>query len=130
MSKYLHVIKTKAYQNDSRLLKWIEALRKQNQTSSVYILEDANVPGEFIQDEMKITKSFLYSRKFFKKGKGFIFKIPEFSWKSLRHIKRSKSEYIVFHDLQHYFTLFLLCLNKPKHKKIIWDLHELFHESL
>jgi glycosyltransferase involved in cell wall biosynthesis len=130
MSTYLHIIKTKSFANDSRLLKWIESLNNNNKSSSVFILQDDNIKKSFFVRDTRVTATSLWMRKFFKKNHGYIFKVPELTYKTLNYIRRDQSEILVFHDLQQYLTLFILCLIKPKNKKIIWDLHELFHESL
>lgn len=129
--KVLHLIKTKSYKSDGRLLKWISSLKENNIDSDVYILEDKNKSGKSWVDSMLIEYGKLASRKLFSKHKGYLFKIPEYSFRCLSKYLRTNFNFYVFHDSQHYLTLFLILLFfKNKEKKIIWDLHELPHESL
>ena len=126
----LHFIKTKSVLSDGRLLKWIESLEKSNIQSKVVALEDLNEANfSIIRKSTKVETIKLQSRKLFpNKGTGFLIKIPEYSIKSFIRLNRSNEEFIVFHDNQHYLTLFLLLIfNKFNKRKIIWDLHELPH---
>jgi len=126
-----HLVKTKSLLSDGRILKWIESLKKQNIVSEVFVLEDKNEPKEYNYNNQRVTVTALFFRKFFKKHKGFIFKIPEFSVKTYHFFRKSTADVFVFHDVQHYLTLLYLCLFKKKgKKKLVWDLHELPHTTL
>lgn len=129
MADILHVIKTRTYKNDSRLLKWISSLNETGFSSNVFIIQDDNTAKKWKDGDVQITASSLGFRKYFKKRKGYFFKIPEFTFKAIKYIRNANDEIIVFHDMQHYLTLLLLCLFKTK-RKIVWDLHELPHELL
>lgn len=131
MSNILHVIKTKSLASDGRLLKWLCALQQQNFSSEVFIVEDQNRVDTYQTDYAAVRTDKLKARTFFKKGKGFAFKVPEFSYRSLKAISRSKAQVLVFHDMQHYLTLFLISFFKMfSKKKLVWDLHELPHSIL
>jgi len=129
-SKFLHIIKTTSLNSDGRLLKWIDSLDEMGHTSELFILEDNNLRGTETNNTIKITRTSLWWRRIFSKRKGYLFKACEFAVKSIRHIKNSNADTIIFHDVQHYLTLTLLLFNKPKNKRIIWDLHELPHKFL
>lgn len=126
----MHIIKTNSLASDGRLLKWINSLEEQGISSEVFILEDNNSAGTTEQNDVKIVRTTLLSRRLFPKRKGYFFKVPEFAIQALRHIRKSDADTVIFHDLQHYLTLALLLIAKPKQKKIIWDLHELPHPVL
>lgn len=128
MADLLHIIKTVRYANDSRLLKWISSLNNAEISSKVFVLQDDNKEGKWEEEGTSIITSSLFFRKFFKKKKGYLFKIPEFTFKTMSFLRKSKEEVLVFHDLQQYLALFLMCINKKR--KIVWDMHELPHEVL
>jgi hypothetical protein len=127
-----HLVKTKSLKSDGRVIKWINSLYEMGVNSEVFTLEDANIPKNYKEGTFNVSTTSLYSRKFFGKRKGYFLKIPEFTIRSLRFFKQSKSDIFVFHDVQHYLTLFWLCFFKKQNskKKIVWDLHELPHGAL
>lgn len=127
-----HLVKTKSLKSDGRVIKWMESLYKNGINSEVFTLEDSNISRIYKEGAFTVTATSLYSRKFFQKRKGYFFKVPEFAFKSLKFFNQSKSDIFVFHDVQHYFTLFLLCMFRKSNskKKIVWDLHELPHGGL
>src|SRR5690554_1292374 len=112
MADLLHIIKTMRYANDSRLLKWISSLNNAKVSSKVFVLQDDNEKGECEDEGTTVVTSSLFFRKYFRKKKGYLFKIPEYTFKTLRFVRKSEEEVLVFHDLQHYLALFLLCINK------------------
>lgn len=127
----LHVIKTKSFKSDGRLLKWINSLKDHSITSEVFILEDENKSTSFKDNDASINTFSLRSRSLFSKGKGYFFKVPEFTYKCLKTTFNSETDTIIFHDVQHYLTLIVFVLFKSVHKKkIVWDLHELPHTTL
>lgn len=130
----LHFNKTRAFNTDSRVLKWIKSLEEQGINSEVYVLEDKNTRDKFRYRTADVITTRLFFRKFFPKHKGYVFKIPEYSWECLRTAVKTRHEFLLFHDTQAYLTILILCLFKGMllkgHKKIVWDLHELPHESL
>lgn len=129
----LHFIKTKSLLSDGRLLKWIDCLERQSISSKIIVLEDSNTTSNTIIGKLSHAEHLkLYSRTIFKKkGNGFLFKIPEYAFKSFIKFINSKEEIVVFHDNQHYLTFLLLLLtNQFNKRKIIWDLHELPHSIL
>lgn len=130
--KIAHIIKTKSIKSDGRLLKWIESLREKGFDSEVFAVEDNNEENKYRAYQADIFTSTLFFRKIFNKKKGYLFKIPEFSLKSVSFYLKSNAEVFIFHDVQHYMTLFILCLFRKKNstKKLVWDLHELPHSSL
>lgn len=130
--KCLHIVKTSSYKNDGRLLKWIKSLKSHGVKSDVFIVEDINDRVKSVDNGTSITSVKLISRRFFSKRKGYLFKAPEFAVRSLIYLRKSSADFIVFHDVQNYLTLFFLCITGYKRKKfkIIWDLHELPHDSL
>lgn len=131
MEKLLHIIKTKSWRNDGRLLKWITSLKQHGIDSDVYVLEDRNKNGILFDDNIKIIATSLFFRKFFPKSKGKLLKVPEYTLKSIKYISSTSYSVYVFHDLQNYLTLFFYCIFKPLHKKkLVWDLHELPHSIL
>lgn len=127
--KVTHIIKTDSLQSDGRLLKWISSLKSNNIESDIFILELNNKKSESSYKGTQYKSTSLFFRKFFRQRKGYIFKVPEFTIKSLSFFRKSKTSVYVFHDMQHYLTLFILSIFKglKKGKKIIWDLHELPH---
>lgn len=131
MKKVLHVIKTKKLESDGRLLKWINALSRYNIGSEVLILEDKCTEANLFIDAT-IRRLSLKSRKIFSQRKGYFFKIPEYSIICLNQIYKTKSEIILFHDVQQYLNILIFCLFFRKYlkKKILWDLHELPHDIL
>ncbi|MDT0677678.1 hypothetical protein [Autumnicola musiva] len=129
-SKVLHIIKTSKFFSDGRLLKWINSLHDFNINSKVIILEDDNKKGEFTYNNATVKTINLAFRSIFPQRKGYLFKIPEYSLKTYLSTMRSSGKVIVFHDMQHYLTLLLLTLKKPKRLRIVWDLHELPHQNL
>ena len=130
MVDILHIIKTSAFHSDGRLLKWIESLSEFQYGSNVLIVEDKNRNGGFIYKKGFVKTLRLFSRKFFSQRKGYVFKIPEYSIRSYISVLKRPEKIVVFHDMQHYLTLFLLIIYKPKKIKLIWDLHELPHDKL
>ena len=132
MEDFLHIIKTN-YKNDSRLTKWVDSLSENDFVSEVFILQDDNIQTYWKEGRNTITATKLFSRKFFAQRKGYLIKVPELAIKTLMPIKKSKSQIVIFHDLQQTLSLLYVCLLKRwgiKKKKIVWDLHELPHEIL
>lgn len=124
MSTFLHIVKTNAYKHDSRIIKWVKSLEDSGHSSIVFVLEDSNFSGICTDGKNTIVSTSLFSRKVFRKRKGYLLKIPEFTIKTISFVRRTNADFIVFHDLQSYLTMFVL---RKTNAKIIWDLHELPH---
>ncbi|MBD1427739.1 glycosyltransferase family protein [Sphingobacterium arenae] len=129
---FLHIIKSASYNTDGRLLKWLKSLSENKIPTEVFILEDNNIKGVFKDNDINIISISLRFRRCFKKGKGYVFKVPELTIKTLSYIFRRKPDVILFHDLQHYLSILtVLLFIKPFTKtKVLWDLHELPHNGL
>lgn len=130
MADYLHVIKTNFFIHDSRLIKWVDSLKANGIDSEVFILQDDNKPGVWDRDGCKVTNTHLFTRKIFKQRKGYLVKAPEYAYKTLRYLRKSEAKTVVFHDLQNYLSLYILCLLRYKKKRIVLDLHELPHNIM
>lgn len=129
-SDILHIIKTKSLSSDGRLLKWLESLNNNNIQSTVFILEDEHSLETKSILNAKVYNTKLFFRRLFKQRRGYIFKIPEYSFKSYFFIKKSSQKTVVFHDMQHYFTFLLFIIFGKNGKTFIWDMHELPHSIL
>lgn len=125
--KVLHIIKTKSIDSDGRLLKWIDSLENANISSSVLAVEDDNIEKKYDRGKVSVKVYSLFFRNFFKQRNGYIFKVPEYSLKSIFKLFSRDEEILIFHDVQQYLSLFLILLTNRRGKKIIWDLHELPH---
>lgn len=131
MKTVTHIIKSHSFDSDGRLQKWINSLRTNNIESNVFFVEDNNKKGIRFVNGTKVESTPLFFRKYFKKRKGYIFKIPEYSMKTLQFFKKCDSDYLIFHDVQQYLNLIIiLFFSLFKEKKIVWDLHELPHPVL
>ena len=130
MIKTSHIIKSSSYHNDGRLQKWIYSLKSHEIDSDVFFLEDKNEKGIRIVNGIEIKTISLFFRKYFKKRKGYFFKIPEYSFKTIRYLNNCNSDILIFHDVQQYLNLLIaLSLSISKNKTIVWDLHELPHTA-
>lgn len=130
----LHVIKTSRYESDGRLLKWIDSLRNAGHTSSVFLIEDTNVKGVYLKEDVIVHKERLNFRTLFKKHSGIVLKAMEQGVKWARYYRKRHADAVVFHDVQQYLNIYLTLVwlkafdgHRPK---FIWDLHELPHSIL
>gem|GEM_PF-3064197 len=131
MDRAIHIIKSPSYNSDGRLQKWVKQLNKYNISSTVFIIEDDNCEAVEENDNVTISKKSLFFRKIFKKRSGYVFKVPEYLFKSVLFIRKSNPKVIIFHDVQQYLNLLWhLLLNSNRSHKVIWDLHELPHDIL
>ena len=131
MIRTSHIIKSPSYHNDGRLQKWIYSFQSHDVYSDVFFLEDKNEKGIKFINGIEIKTISLLVRKYFKKRKGYLFKIPEYSFKTMRYLKNCNSDILIFHDVQQYLNLLItLSLSLSKDKILIWDLHELPHIAL
>lgn len=129
--KVLHIIKSASYNSDGRLQKWVSKLRTSNVFSDVVIVEDSNKDEIEENNDTKIIRMALKSRRYFSKRKGYLFKVPEYYFLTKNILTKNRYDLILFHDVQQYLNLFwLLAFHKDRDYKIIWDLHELPHDFL
>lgn len=128
----LHIIKTKSYESDGRLLKWVQSLKEDGIVSDIFLVEDNNTKGVFRQGQSTLFKRRFLTRFVFKKYTGYPLKIAEYALKFLPFLFKKKYEIVVFHDVQQYFNILITLLgnNIFWKKKIVWDLHELPHPVL
>ena len=132
----LHFLKTIKVSNDSRVLRLLKLLdRKEgNETVETIIisLENNNSKKLELLEEYK-NQSLRLITRVFKKGKGYIFKIPEYTVYQIKYFLKYNPDVVVFHDNQNYLiqTLFsfLKRINLLK-TKLVWDQHELPHDIL
>lgn len=130
-NKVLHIIKSKSFLSDGRLLKWISTLNINKLNSDVIILEDENIRDSLMYNDTRIEKLSLFTRIFFKQRKGYFIKVPEYFLKSISKIFKSNSDILIFHDVQQYLNIFLILIFPfHKNKVLVWDLHELPHQVL
>ena len=131
MKTVTHIIKSQSFDSDGRLQKWINSLMLNDIKSEVFFVEDDNKKKVRFVNDTKIESVPLFFRKYFKKRKGYIFKIPEYSMKTLQFLKKCDSDILIFHDVQQYLNLLIiLFFSLFKEKQIVWDLHELPHPIL
>ena len=128
----LHVIKSKSFASDGRLLKWVSSLDEKGIISDVFSIEDQNQKGFRLYRNGRLYKKRLVSRFFLKKYKGYLPKVVEYVFKFLPFVFKKEYKVIVFHDVQQYLNLLITLVGNSVlwKKKIIWDLHELPHEVL
>jgi len=127
-----HFLKTVSYLSDGRVLKWVNYLQRSGIYSVVSIVEDKNKKSVYQEDNVIVDHNELWFRKFFKKRRGYLFKVFEYLIQTIKQIKKyDKSDFLIFHDVQQYANLFIVIFLGLKGKRrIIWDLHELPHVSL
>src|SRR5690606_9442567 len=97
---------------------------------SVYMVEDSNDSGTYVQDEVTVKKESLFWRKYFRKHSGLLFKAIELSGKWRKYLKKCDAEVLVFHDVQQYLNIHATLRslgNRRILKTIVWDLHEIPH---
>lgn len=128
--KILHILKTQSLLSDGRVLKTIESLKKIGYHSSVVVLEDVNVREKKKENNYDLITFSLFTRSFFKQRKGYFFKVPEFTIKSIWLSIKQDANIWIFQDSHSYLGIFLLPLIRLLVRKklfVIWDQHELPH---
>ncbi|MDM1509304.1 glycosyltransferase family 4 protein [Myroides odoratimimus] len=127
--KISHIVKSKSLDSDGRVQKWLKSCLADGMETEVFFLEDRNENGINSIFQSKVYTTSLFYRRFFPQRKGYLFKVIEYAIKVRKYLRGSKSDVIVFHDVQQYFNIFLEIINK-NNRRSVWDLHELPHNFL